>query len=495
MRTSTRISGFTLAMCLAVSPAVRAAGQRGRVGRQLSQSVANASLLGTACSKPGIVRFSRGTQVVCTRRARRNVWLAAESRPATTVTTTTAVETYQQPSVASSAAELCKLTDLSVNRLTHGFLASGFPRVEKNFESRGIFTLALIPIDFADLPGDATVMSRVSNQTALVSDWYDMVSDGRVRIEWRVHRTWIRLPGSSTRYQMNRSRSDDNSLAIAALAAADSNFDFTGVRAVAFVLPLGQKFMAEGVQGFKHSEFGSSGGFLTDEGRVENYMIAGAYFEQQWRNFWSYWVHEMGHMFPLPDLYDQNQQWWMNVENKKYDVPGGPFSGFDIMANQDGPSRTLSAWLRFVMGWLTDAQVYCKPLSELTTTEVMLVPIDNRVGGVKAAMIPISPTKILVIESRRPNETFDCAGTGISTAAWRARKGVIVYTADVTLGHGEGFQALVAPAGRGLQTSPNCATPQQLDAVLSVGDVVETNGVRVRVLASGQYDRMEVSRP
>jgi M6 family metalloprotease-like protein len=382
-----------------------------------------------------------------------------------------------------------------MQRRTYGHLVAGFPVIEQNFASRGTFTLALIPIDFADATGDSAVLGRVADQMKLVSDWYDMVSEGRVRIDWKVHQSWVRMPGTSADYTMSRSRSNDIVLANAAFASADPVFDFSAVRAVAFVLPMGQTFMAEGVQGFKHSEFGSNGGYLTNEGRIENYMIAGAYFERQWKNFWSYWAHEMGHMFPLPDLYDQNQQWWMNPTNRQFDVPGGPFSGFDIMANQDGPSRTLSAWLRFVMGWLGDEQIFCKPLTEVTATRVMLVPIDDRVNGVKAAMIPVSSTKVIVIESRRPNEKFDCEGTGKSSATWRARRGVIVYTADMTLGHGEGFQALIAPAGRGLQTPPNCSAPQQLDAILAAGDVVETNGVRVRVVSSDRYDTIEISKP
>ena len=458
-----------------------------------------ASIVDTRCTRQATTRSVAEVTYVCRPVGKVLRWKKV-TKPNTvtgtgTTTTTTVAESYQRPSVTTSDVAGCKLTDVSLNRRTHGFLSAGFPRIERNFESNGTFKLALIPIDFDDSPGDAGVITRVAEQMTLVSDWYEMVSEGRVRIEWSVQRTWIRLPGSSTRFLMERSHSSNNDLANAAFAAADPSVDFTGVRAVAFVLPRAQTFMAEGVQGFKHSEFGSTGGYVTAEGRIENYMIAGTYFEQRWRNYWSYWVHEMGHMFPLPDLYDQNQQWWMNTANKKFDVPGGPFSGFDVMANQDGPSRTLSAWLRFVMGWMSDGQIFCKPSAELSTAELMIVPIDNRESGVKAAMIPISDTKLLVIESRRPNEVFDCEGTGVATSSWRARRGVIVYTVDLTLGHGEGFQALVAPAGRGLQTASNCATPQQLDAVMGVGDIVESNGVRVRVLASGRYDRVEISRP
>ncbi|MGA1743918.1 MAG: hypothetical protein ACO4AX_06315, partial [Ilumatobacteraceae bacterium] len=115
-------------------------------------------------------------------------------------------------------------------------------------------------------------------------------------------------------------------------------------------------------------------------------------------------------------------------------------------------------------------------------------------SGVKTVLVPLSNSKLLVVESRRANTKFDCEGTGTSTPTWRARNGVIVYTADLTLGHGEGLQALVAPASRGLQSLATCSSPRQYDAILEIGDVVTSNGVRVRVLGSGLYDTVEITR-
>lgn len=459
------------------------------------------SVAGGRCAKESQTRIVAGATFVCKSAGKTLRWKRASgprSQPVSSVSTTstssttsTTIEPYRAPSVAGSAADLCRLRDQSTQRRVFGQLLAGFPLIETNFESRGTFTFALIPIDFADLRGDTNVVSRVVDQMGLVADWYDMVSEGRVKIDWRVHRDWVRVAGDSSSYSMSRSRSDDNVLANAAFAAADPVFDFTGIRAVAFVLPAGQTFMAESVQGFKHSQFGGAGGYLSSEGRIFNYMIAGAYFDRQYKNYWSYWAHEIGHMFPLPDLYDQDTQWWIG---KRTEIPGGPFSGFDMMASQDGPSRTLSSWLRFVMGWLDESQVYCKPASDLTDTRITLLPIDERKQGVKAVLIPLSDSKLLVVESRRASPKFDCEGAGTSSTLWRARNGVIVYTADLTRGHGEGFQALVAPNGRGLQSLTTCSAPPQFDAILNAGDSVVSDGVRVRVVGSGLYDTIEVSK-
>jgi hypothetical protein len=166
-------------------------------------------------------------------------------------------------------------------------------------------------------------------------------------------------------------------------------------------------------------------------------------------------------------------------------VPGGPFSGFDLMSNQDGPSRTLSTWLRFLQGWLRDEQVWCAPAGPLAA-RVVLVPVDSALPGTKAAMLPIGETTMVVVESRRPNPRFDCGSPN--------RSGAIVYMVDSTLGTGEGQLQLVAPSGRGLVSPTSCATPWQLDAVMVPGDTVVAGGVTVRVEASGAYDVVTITR-
>ncbi len=412
--------------------------------------------------------------------------------PSTSTTTVpvTSVERVPGPSLTGTSLDSCRLTDRTPDRRLRYSLITGFPVRTENFEPSGVFDIALIPIDFEDLPGDQAGPARVADQMEKVTQWYQMVSGGRVEIRWRVYPNWIRMPRPSLDFALERSRSDDNALANAAFAAADPFVDFSGIRAGIFLLPLSSSFMAEGVQGFIHSQFGP-GGYVTAEGPVHNYAIGGIHWEHPQRPIWTYWAHEIGHMFPLPDLYDVRSQWWIGAE---LEIPGGPFSGFDMMANQDGPSRTLSTWLRFVMGWLDDEQVLCVDIQSEFDGEATLVPIDHTARGVKAIMMPLSPTRIAVIESRRPHPKFDC-DTPRQDAKWRSRSGVIVYVADMTVGHGNGFQSLIAPEGRGLNGPPDgCSVPQQLDAILTPGDSVSFEGVTVTLLSSGTFDTVHIHR-
>lgn len=407
---------------------------------------------------------------------------------------------YVEPSVSGVSIENCKLLDQSPDRLRwpENSLITGFPVRESNFPASGSIAVALIPIEFLDLPGDSLGASRVENEMKMVSDWYSMVSGGKVSIDWRVFDGWVSIPRNSVEFSSDRSRSDDNRLAYAAFDASDDVFDFTDVQAVAFLLPEGQSFTAVSVHGFKHSQFGGSGGYQSKEGTVFNYMIGGAYFDQPYKTLWSYWAHEMGHMFPLPDLYDNRGQPWIGEE---LEIPGGPFSSFDMMANQDGPSRTLSTWLRFVMGWLNDDQILCVDDQDQLNAQAMIAPTDSDLEGIKSVMLPLDEQRILVVESRRPDLRFDCPGTDagpdvrdVSGPEWRARHGVIAYVADMTIGHGSGFQALIAPEGRGLNRLWTCSAPPQLDAVMEPGDSITFEGVTVEVVSTADYDTVRLSR-
>jgi len=411
------------------------------IGTQ-SSSAASA---GGRCSKVGLTQRTKGVTFTCVKNGKSLRWTSATGKKLSPATA--AQDAYVQPTQSSDGADLCKLRDQSSQRLQFQALVAGFPTLEKNFEKSGSFKVAFIPIDFSDQIGESDPVGRYRDQMKLFVEYFDMVSEGRVKFEWTTHNSWVRMPGSIGSYSLARS-GDNYSIA---------------------------------TQGFLHGPFGASGGFQTAEARIVNFALAGNYFDQPNKTVWSYWAHETGHMFPLPDLYDQTGQWGAVA----LPIPGGPFSGFDMMANQDGPSRTLSSWLRFIQGWISDTQVFCKSIESLTSLQIMLNPIDNRSPGFKSVMVRTSDSRLVVVESRRTS-SFDCPSA--------SRNGIIVYTVDTRISHGEGIQRLVAPTGRGLVNEYGCGVPPQYDAILKGGDSVSVDGITVRLVKSGTYDTVEVSK-
>jgi len=242
------------------------------VGTQ-SSSAASA---GGRCSKAGLTQRTKGTTFTCVKNGKTLRWARGSSKKANPAAA--AQETYVQPTQTSDGADTCKLLDQSSQRLQFQALVAGFPTLERNFEKSGIFKVAFIPIDFSDQIGESDPVGRYKDQMKLFVDYFDMVSEGRVKFEWSTHNSWVRMPGSINSYSLARS-GDNFSIATAALSAADPVFNFSGVRAVYFVLPKAQTAIRESVQGFLHGPFGSAGGFQTAEARIVNLALAGNYFD------------------------------------------------------------------------------------------------------------------------------------------------------------------------------------------------------------------------
>ena len=78
----------------------------------------------------------------------------------------------------SSPIDLCRIKEISDERQRFGDVASGFPFVSRFATYPKVIKMALVPIDFGDLQGDANFKSRVQSQMQLMSDWYGQASGG-----------------------------------------------------------------------------------------------------------------------------------------------------------------------------------------------------------------------------------------------------------------------------------------------------------------------------
>ena len=126
-------------------------------------------------------------------------------------------------------------------------------------------------------------------------------------------------------------------------------------------------------------------------------------------------VHETGHTFGLPDLYDFNQATF----------PYSTFVGdWDIMGSLDVGAGFL-AWQRLQLGWIDASQVACFAAPE--TRDIQLSPIEQA-GGTKAIVVQTGPTAFTVAEDRQ------AAGEDSQLCD----SGLLVYTVDLTAEDGHG---------------------------------------------------------
>ena len=380
---------------------------------------------------------------------------------------------YENPTVVSDPVEQCRTQEASSVRAQ---LPAGFPQANSLTTRSGVVKWALVPIEFQDLPGEKGFRTRVDDQMRLLSEWFWNVSGGRLKVEWVVLDKWATLPGKSTDYLIPNSVNVNDAangpkLFRDAMAAADPMFDFTNVQTVNFLLPSGQSVIGESSQGFPWDSVVKD--YSTSEGKIASYSIAGKFFDQPGRTYWSYWAHEFGHSIGLPH------------------VGGGggaglpPFNPWDLMGGQDGPARELSGWLRFLAGWLSDNQVYCRDLSSVGNLGITLVPLSVAEAGIKLIAIPVSRTKVVLVESRRETK-FSCPTSP-------TQDGVLVYEYDATQGHFQDFLRPVTPAGRSNRTS-SCNAPPSPDSILREGDKITVQGLTIEILKSGKFDKILITK-
>ena len=384
---------------------------------------------------------------------------------------------YTTPSEISDDIELCKIKEVNLNgpRSSKQALPSGFPRTIPPTINTGSVKWALIPIDFPDLKGESRFSTRVDGQIKLLTDWYKTVSEGKLNIEWTVQDKWITLPNISTEYTMLNSvnlveGSNGAKLFKDAMKAADPFFDFTNIQTVNFILPKGQSFIFETVQGFPADDVVKN--LNTNEGSISSFSIAGAFMDKPNKDYWSYWAHEFGHAIGIAHI-------------GRSRPPAPLFSGYELMASQDGPTRELSGWLRFLVGWLPDERVFCKETQNLKNLELTLIPLNKNDQGIKLAVFPINEKKAIVIESRRVSK-FTCETIP-------AQNGVLAYIYDATLSHGEDFLIPITPSGRSVVASPCPASPME-DSLLRAGDKVVFEGIKIENLQHANLDKIRISK-
>ena len=461
---------------------------------------------GSKCTTEGQVKNSQGKKFVCTKLGKKLVWrkgisqdakvpsskpdaapaTTTELTPATTPEPAPATTTepapvnfeYSAPSIPTDQLENCKIKEVSNVR---GMTGAGFPEWNSLTAKVGKVKWALIPIDFPDLPGEATFRSRVDDQMKLLSEWFETVSEGKFKVEWVVADNWKTLPSASSEYTIAQSANLNKApngpkLFRDAMNAADPSFDFAGVQTVNFILPLNQKVIDETSQGFPWDDVVKE--FQTKEGKISSFSIPGDFMSVPGKTYWSYWAHEFGHAIGLP-----------HIGTSRGDAI--PFHALDILGSQDGPDRELSGWIRFIAGWLPEERIYCKDSKNLSEVEMTLVPLSGSETGVKLAVIPITDRKALLIESRRVTK-FSC------TTATK-RDGVLVYSYDATLGHNENFLVPYSATSRAPEKD-SCSSlnsrsgPPVPDLLLKSGEKVTIDGVTIEVLKHGNFDKIRVTK-
>lgn len=357
--------------------------------------------------------------------------------------------------------------------------AVGFPRNQEDTRTSGTLRLVLTAVDFPDAAGTDDELANAQKQIDRFNEYLAFESGGKLNATWEFPKTWARMPRSSTGYPIVFGNSSgDDQFMTDMISVTDARTNYSSNDFVFILIPKSAK------------EFPSPEAFYanyqTAEGRIQKYFAGGKFFYEndatyKTRELWSVWLHEMGHTFGL--------------------AGHAPFgSSLSIMENQDGFSKTLSAWDKFLMNWMPANGIYCRPSGSLGTVDVQLIPMQRSTSGFRSVMIPLSSTKIMVVESHR-SEGF---GDRLSKGTY----GVMTYVVDTTLDNdrsgesvGQGrtrYASLVLPASASSRGLSDVVFGRGgsgiVDPLMLQGESVTYDGVTVTLVSTGDYDTIRISK-
>jgi M6 family metalloprotease-like protein len=402
---------------------------------------------GGKCSKPGAATTSGGKKYVCVKTGSKFVW-----KKATGVTT--------KPITVDPVAA-CKLPvadgrgDVSIG---------GWPRIKERLKSTGDVIATVVMVDFSDAPATMTpaeAFARISPS----ADVFKEVSYGKFNYVFKPQLKWYRMSKKSSDYVTGGWTFNSHRAYISEAAnLADLDVDFS--KTDSLIILANPDAQGMGYSGPAFAAIRSSG--ITFDGKYISNGATSAYDLNNWKAIWL--NHEVTHTLGLVDLYAFTQ------ENSANQYDGLRYTGeFSYMgfSSYESNSPSLFAYERWNLGWLDDSQIKC--MNESKTTQ-LITPVET-IGGVKAVMVPISKTKSVVIESRRP--------LGIDSKL--AKSGALVYVVDSTNQSGLG-PVKVYP-------SDVTSDPRYLKAPRAVGEKITIEGVTVTVTQSNESgDTVEVSK-
>jgi hypothetical protein len=245
------------------------------------------------------------------------------------------------------------------------------------------------------------------------------------------------------------------------LAEVDSQINFSGAQMVVVVVPggtpldviqqgqLGDFFTQEGIIGAGSSVYPDT---YANPLRLKYAGLAHPYW----------WIHEFFHLgIPLVDHYG----------DQRFDVNSEYGMGWWTLMTPGGGD--LSIWEKWILGYISDSQVRCADKSN--TSLHWLAPSSVKTTENKALVIPLSQTKVIVIESIR--------AAGMYYKWPKNTWGALTYVVDVTKEeHGQGMK-LILPQNRSAGTLPY----KLAEAPLRIGESVTYEGVKISIVESGNF--------
>ena len=316
--------------------------------------------------------------------------------------------TFLQLNFSNADSNLCKIENNKLwTKPVHGL---GFPRPENRLPNKGTLNFKVL---FAKSSGSTVANEKSAEdlykklKPEIVSSFYNQVSNGSVKnIQFEPYYSWIEFDKLESLQdaagdEIKRVESEWRTFVSKTLETADSQIDFTKSDGVIIILDPNSSYL--------RIAYALADEHIVDGKKISNVVMLGRAFVRVGRPPYLV-VHELGHLFGLPDLYSYQD----STDTADY---------FSVMNMAASEGVGYFGWERYILGWLDDPQMICHKAGEVVGN---LIPLTKK-NGLKMIAVPISSSEVLVVENR----TKEGIDKMISSA------GIIAYVVDSSIESGK----------------------------------------------------------
>jgi hypothetical protein len=394
--------------------------------------------------------------------------------------------------------DICKLQNSAsvADRTGRNTSLVGFPLINSNQNRmylKGTNEVLIVPIDFPDFPGGSEVIAQLEYDKKWMNDWFQYFSNGQSKFNITSLDKWLRMPKERSAYpsdaktnvgdggpDSNRRMADQAQVFIDEITKV---FDLRKFSTVYFFYPDGEITFVDFIV--------RNQWFKAKEGDVQlNLFSWGKNLEGMETLKWAYYIHETMHDF-----------------NITMHAPGNGWP-LSIGTNQSGISLALNPWEQFLFDWLPADQIYCDSAATLETATISLSPVEREDGQTKMAVIKLSPTKAIVVESHGIDKwsNFKFGDREFPPGFYSVMAYIVdldknsapPINSDATSRTNDEWAWAVwqkVDGGASNRFDKFVGDGKNLaDYVAVLGDSFTIEGIRIKVVGTGDYETIEISK-
>lgn len=420
-------------------------------------------------------------------------WVAGKKLQWIKINTTKKLFTNAKSPVSIDVCKLQNSAMTAVRGPRDGTQFSGFPLPKPDYMNvKGKNEVLIVPVDFPDFPGGSGLKEQLAYDKKWLVDWYNYYSNGQSQFNVTTMDHWLRLPKDRSGYPTDEKTKDANGAdsnkrqslqAQAFIDEVTKEFDLRKFSTVYLFYPDGN--YAQGDLIVRNQTFKIKEGEV-----ILNFFSWGRNLEGMETLKWAYYIHETLHDLKI-NGHAPGNGWPLN-----------------IMTNQSGISLAMNPYEQFLLDWLPSDQIYCDDFKTLKNATVSLTPVEREDRQTKMAMVKLSPTKAVVVESHGVDKwsSFKFGDRELPPGFYS----IMAYVVDL--------DKTVAPPSNNDGSSQNndewaWAVWQKVsgapsnqfnkfvgdgknlsDYVAVLGDSFVIEGVRIKFVGTGDYETIEISK-